>query len=66
MLENKRLTGIGTLSFVGASQMVLNDEFAGVSLMYSATQGEEDKKDMPNPEDNLAYLKFFDEMYNND
>ena len=43
MLNNQHLTGIGTLQFLGANQLVLNDELAGVSLMYQATHGEEDK-----------------------
>ena len=44
MFNNTHLTGIGTLQFLGANQVILNDEFAGVSLMYSAIHGEEDKK----------------------
>jgi len=32
-------------------KLLLNEDFAGVSLMYSATHGEEDKKYMPTPED---------------
>lgn len=51
MFNNKHLTGIGTLQFIGASQIVLNDEFAGLSLMYQAIHGEEDKKIMLNPEE---------------
>ena len=65
MLNDKHLTGIGTLQFLGANQIILNDEFAGVSLMYSAIHGEEDKKDMPNPEDNENYIKDFNEIFNN-
>jgi hypothetical protein len=34
MLNGKHLTGIGELEFLGANQLILNDEFAGVSLMY--------------------------------
>lgn len=45
MFNNKRLTGIGTLQFLGANQIVLNDEFAGVSLMYQTIHGKEDKID---------------------
>lgn len=51
MFDNKHLTGIGTLQFLGANQIILNDEFAGLSLMYQAIHGDEDKKDMLNPED---------------
>jgi hypothetical protein len=31
--------------------MVINDEFAGISLMYAAIHGEEDKKNMLNPKE---------------
>ena len=65
MLNNKHLTGIGTLQFLGANQMVLNDNLAGLSLMYSAIQGEEDKKNMPNPEDDASYEEAFNELFNN-
>jgi hypothetical protein len=34
MLNGQRLTGIGKLDFLGANQLILNDEFAGISLMY--------------------------------
>ena len=49
MLNGQRLTGIGKLDFMGAHQLLLNDEFAGVSLMYSVVHGEEDKKGQLNP-----------------
>ena len=65
MLNEKHLTGIGTLQFLGANQIILNDELAGLSLMYSAIQGEEDKKNMPNPADNEDYIKDFNELFNN-
>lgn len=65
MLNNKHLTGIGTLQFLSANQIIINDEFAGISLMYSAVHGEEDKKDMPNPADEPQFILDFDEMYNN-
>jgi hypothetical protein len=44
MFNDKRLTGIGTLKFLGMTQMVLTDEFAGLCLLYNAVHGEEDKK----------------------
>ena len=47
--NNNRLTGIGTLQFLGANQMILTDEYAGLCLMYSAIHGEEDKAPMANP-----------------
>lgn len=64
MLNEKHLTGIGKLQFLGANQMILNDEFAGLSLMYSAIQGEEDKKKMPNPDDEAQFVKDFNELFN--
>ena len=65
MLNNKHLTGIGKLEFLGASQMVLTDEYAGLCVIYTATHGEEDKKNMPNPKDEADFVKNFDEIFNN-
>lgn len=59
MFNNKHLTGIGTLEFNGADQMILNDHFAGICLTYKAIHGEEDKKIMPNPQDEEKFLKEF-------
>jgi hypothetical protein len=64
MFNDKRLTGIGKLNFLGANQLILNDEFAGISLMYAATHGEEDKKNMPNPMDEEKFIKEFNQTYN--
>jgi hypothetical protein len=44
MLNGKYLTGIGRVEFLGANQMVLTDEYAGLCLMYAVIHGEEDKK----------------------
>ena len=62
MFNNTHLTGIGTLQFVGATQTVLTDEFAGVCLLYEATHGGEDKKFMPNPKDEERFLKDFKDL----
>lgn len=62
MFNNERLTGIGTLQFIGATQTVLTDEFAGVCLLYEATHGGEDKKGMPNPKDEEQFLKDFKDL----
>ena len=59
IFDNKKLTGLGRLEFLGASQMVLTDEFAGLCLMYRAVHGEEDKKDMPNPNTQAQFNKDF-------
>ena len=64
MLNNSRLTGIGKLQFVGCNQLLLNEEFAGLSLVYAATHGEEDKKGMLNPNNEAAYIEDFNEQYN--
>lgn len=62
MFNNTHLTGIGELQFIGATQIVLTDEFAGVCLLYEATHGEEDKKFMPNPKDEERFLEDFKEL----
>lgn len=64
MLDGKHLTGIGDLEFLGASQIVLNDEYAGISLMYSAIHGGEDKTGMLNPVDNQKFLNEFNQNWN--
>ena len=66
MFNDKHLTGIGKLEFLGANQMILTDEFAGICLMYQAIHGEEDKQKMPNPRDEEEFIKNFDAMFNND
>ena len=65
MFNDKHLTGIGTLEFLGANQMILTDEFAGVCLMYQAIHGDEDKVKMPNPRDEEDFIANFDAMFNN-
>ena len=65
MFNDKHLTGIGKLEFLGANQMILTDEYAGLCVMYRAVHGEEDKKKMPNPADEEAFIAGFDAMYNN-
>ena len=64
MFNEKHLTGIGKLQFLGANQILLNDEFAGLSMMYAAIQGEEDRKGMPNPADQEQFIKDFNELFN--
>jgi hypothetical protein len=58
------LTGIGELKFLGANQMVLTDEYAGLCLMYAAVHGGEDEKFMPNPAKEEQFLKDFDNYIN--
>ena len=64
MFNNKHLTGIGELQFLGANQMILTDEYAGLCLMYQAIHGEEDKKGMPNPANEERFLEDFAALMN--
>ena len=64
MFDKTHLTGIGELQFLGATQTIINDEFAGVCLMYEATHGGEDKKYMPNPRDEERFLQDFNDLVN--
>ena len=64
MFNDKHLTGIGKLEFLGANQMILTDEYAGLCVMYQAIHGEEDKKNMPNPKDEADFINNFNEMFN--
>lgn len=65
MFNEKHLTGIGTLKFIGADQFITeNDEFLGITLMYSAIHGDEDKKPMLNPIENDKFIQEFDKMWN--
>lgn len=64
MFNNTHLTGIGELQFIGATQTVLTDEFAGLCLLYEATHGGEDKKKMPNPKDEERFVQDYNTMVN--
>ena len=57
--NKKHLTGIGKLDFLGANQIVLTDEFAGLCLMYSAIHGKEDNKPMTTPDKQEAFEEDF-------
>ena len=59
MFEDKHLTGIGTLQFVGANQIILTDEFAGLCLMYEAIHGGEDQAPMVTPSQQAKFEKDF-------
>lgn len=62
MFNEKHLTGIGTLKFLGGSQIILTDEYAGICLMYEAIHGEEDKKNMLNPANEAQFQEDFKEL----
>jgi hypothetical protein len=63
IFDGTHLTGIGTLQFLGANQIILTDEFAGLCLMYSAIHGEEDKNSYtPIEEDQIHFKKLLEEI----
>ena len=64
MFNEKHLTGIGTLNFLGANQIILTDEFAGLWLMYRAVHGEDDKKHSPTVKSEEDRIINFDELFN--
>ena len=62
MFNGKHLTGIGKTEFLGANQIILTDEFAGLCLMFRSVHSEEDKKFFPNPEDDKAFVEEFKQI----
>ena len=66
MFSEQHLTGIGTLEFNGANQILLTNEYAGLCITFRAIHGEEDKKFMPNPMDEEAFIENFDAIFNED
>jgi hypothetical protein len=48
ILNNTKLSGIGTLQFLGANEIVLDENLSGYLLRYAATHGSDDK--IPDPE----------------
>lgn len=58
MLDKERLTGIGKLAFLGSSVFTQpNTDYGGITLIYEAIHGEEDKTKMPNPQDEAQFIK---------
>jgi hypothetical protein len=43
ILNESKLSGIGTLQFGGATELLLNDSLAGYTLSYLATHGSDDR-----------------------
>ena len=41
-MNETRLSGIGTLQFMGAQEVVLNEYLGGMLIRYRATHGHED------------------------
>lgn len=64
MLHAQNLTNFGKMKFINASQEVINDEFAELCLLYHVIHGEEDKKFMPNPNNEQQMIDNFNEIFN--
>ena len=64
MLDGQRLTGIGTIQFAKASELILDSEYAGLSVHYWIVHGEEDKKGQPNPANNKQFEEEFNQIFN--
>lgn len=47
MFDKKKFAGIGLLEFVGATPIMLTNEFGGLCLMYRTVNGEDDRKHAP-------------------
>lgn len=62
LINDKKMSGIGRIQFVGASQIVLNDEFAGLTLIYKAVHGGEDKYNLPNPNEQAKFDEDYQKM----
>lgn len=63
MLNDKKMSGIGRLVFLGANQIILDNEFAGMALLYTAVHSDDDKVPNPtNPEDMRFFGYIFDEQ----
>lgn len=64
MFNYKKFTGIGDIEFLGANQLLLTDEFAGICLIYKTYHGEEDKKYNLNPADDVQQTIDFNDFLN--
>jgi hypothetical protein len=42
ILNNAKLSGIGTFQFMGCNELILNEELSGYSLTYLAVHGSDD------------------------
>lgn len=67
MFNRKKLTGIGEIHFLGANQIVLSDEFAGLTLMYQTIHGYqgEDSKFASKPGEQEDIEVNWDGIFNN-
>ena len=60
ILDGSKLSGIGTLNFMGASQIVFNEYLAGINLRYIATHGTDDEGHLQSDEERAEFKKSLD------
>lgn len=65
LFNQKHLSGIGLLEFVGATRMPVDKELAGITLIYSAVHADDDQKNSPNEIDQEDMDANFDAIFNN-
>ncbi len=65
LFNQKHLSGIGLLEFVGATRMPVDKELAGITLIYSAVHADDDQKNSPNEIDQKDMDANFDAIFNN-
>lgn len=62
MLNNKHISGIGRLEFVGADMNVMNDEFSGLTLVYRTVRGGDDNNPDKKPKDSVGHVEDFKDL----
>ena len=62
MLGKQKLSGIGQIEFIGASQLILTDEFGGICLLYRSYHGGDDKVNAPTEKENQNIIDNFNKM----
>lgn len=65
LFNQKHLSGIGLLEFVGATRMPVDKELAGITLIYSAVHADDDQKNSPNEIDQEDMDANFNAIFNN-
>ena len=64
MFNEKKLTGIGKIEFIGGQQIQTGPDYITVTLMYHTVHGEEDKIKHLNPVDEEQFINDFNNIYN--
>ena len=64
MFNEAHLSCLGHFMFIGAENLPINDNYAGITLYYSAIHGDEDKQDFVQESANNQFMEEFNEMWN--